>query len=43
MKRRFFLLTILSCIWASKSFFANNKSKHELIVKDGWILKEEDI
>ena len=43
MKRRNFLLILFSCIVMSKLLFANNKHSQDLVVKNGWILKKEDV
>jgi len=43
MKRRNFLLTFLACILMPKLLLANNKDGHDLLVKNGWILKKEDV
>ena len=43
MKRRNFLFAFVSCILMLKSLLANSNDDRDLLVKNGWILKKEDV
>jgi len=43
MKRRNFLLFITACFAVPKSLFAKNRNNDDLVLKNGWILKKEDL
>lgn len=43
MRRRKFLFTLLFLALAPKSLLTNYKIGHNLLVKNGWILKTKDI
>tara|TARA_B110000967_G_C18857939_1_gene548290 strand:- start:1675 stop:1806 length:132 start_codon:yes stop_codon:yes gene_type:complete len=43
MKRRNFLLFITACLAVPKSLLATNRSNDDLVLKNGWIFKKEDL
>ena len=43
MKRRNFLLFITACFAVPKSLFAKDRSDDNLVLKNGWIFKKEDL
>jgi len=43
MNRRNFVLSIMACFALPKSLFARNTSNADLVIKNGWILKKEDL
>jgi len=43
MKRRNFLISIMAYFTLPKSLFAKPRSDSDLVLKNGWILKKEDI
>ena len=43
MKRRNFLFLITACFAFPKSLFARNRNNADLVLKNGWILKKEDL
>ena len=43
MKRRVFLSSVIVSFLMPKSIFVNDKTNARLVIKNGWILKSEDI